>query len=90
MCGQPPDVPLCDKCYGLLQQKPDMQEHEFCADCQELLKRFCFCCGTAVDEPIGEEGVCKKCLKHQTWYKEDYYEAFGEAENSEEEGGEEA
>lgn len=90
MCGQPPDVPLCDSCYGLLRQKPDTEEHNLCADCQELMRRWCFCCGTAADEPIGEDGVCKKCLEAQTWYKEDEYEAFGEVESLEEKEGEEA
>lgn len=80
MCGQPPDSPLCDECYGKSQENHNIEEHELCADCQELIKRFCFSCGTCSDEPIEEDGVCKDCLDHQTWYKEnnDDEEAFEE------------
>lgn len=84
MCGQPPGVPLCDECYGLMREKPDAEAHEFCADCQDLIKRWCFCCGTAAKEPIGEEGVCEDCIKHQGGYDD---EAFGEIEDSDEEEG---
>lgn len=84
MCGQPPDSPLCDECYGLTQEKPNTDEHELCAGCQELIKKFCFCCGTVSDEPIGEDGVCKDCLKEQTWYEEkEDEEAFEEIEDME-------
>lgn len=77
MCGQLPDVPLCDECYTIWED-PNTEEHDLCADCQEVLNRFCFCCETVSNEPIGEEGVCKDCLKNQLWYKEDSYEESSE------------
>jgi hypothetical protein len=34
------------------------------------LERFCFGCNSLKDEPIGEEGVCKKCEQEQRWYED--------------------
>jgi len=43
------------------------------------LKHFCFNCNTLQKEPIGEEGICDKCLEKQTWFKEDVYTCEVEA-----------
>lgn len=34
------------------------------------LAHFCFNCNTLQKEPIGEEGVCKKCDQEQRWYED--------------------
>lgn len=72
MCGPPTDAPVCDECWGKIQENVGSDEVKLCADCQELMERFCFCCGIAADKPIGEEGVCEDCVKHQTFDQEEY------------------
>jgi hypothetical protein len=71
------EIQLCKKHQELLRSYHPC-EIELCKNCQISIDRFCFCCETFSDEPIGEEGVCKNCLRKQTWYKEDLFEEIRE------------